>query len=89
MTQWLILIAAAAMGCAPAEPEGNAMPTSSPARDGDIAIREELDSARRAGTIAAYNLFIARHPDHPLAEIARREREQIERQAPPHEARRR
>jgi hypothetical protein len=43
-------------------------------RDGDVAIREELDAARRAGTIAAYDLFLARHPDHPLAETARRER---------------
>lgn len=43
-------------------------------RDGDAAVREELDSARREGTIAAYDLFIARHGDHPLAEAARRER---------------
>lgn len=43
-------------------------------RDGNIAVQEELDAARKAGTIAAYDLFIARHPDHPLAEIARRER---------------
>lgn len=45
-----------------------------PARDGNIAIREELDAARRAGTLAAWDLFIRRHPDHPLAEVARRER---------------
>jgi hypothetical protein len=43
-------------------------------RDGDIAVQEELDAARKAGTIAAYDLFLARHPDHPLAEVARRER---------------
>ena len=43
-------------------------------RDGDIAIREELDAARRAGTLAAYDLFLARHPGHALAEVARRER---------------
>ena len=43
-------------------------------RDGDVAIREELEAARRAGTLAAYDLFIRRHRDHPLAEIARRER---------------
>ena len=45
-----------------------------PARDGDIAIREELEAARKARTLAAYDLFIARHPAHPLAETARRER---------------
>ena len=43
-------------------------------RDGNVAIREELDAARRARTLAAYDLFLARHPDHPLAETARRER---------------
>jgi len=53
--------------------------TLRPARDGDVAVREELDAARRAGTAAAYDLFIARHPDHPLAAAARREREQLPR----------
>lgn len=43
-------------------------------RDGNVAIREELDAARGARTLAAYDLFLARHPHHPLAEIARRER---------------
>ena len=43
-------------------------------RDGNVAVQEELDAARKAGTIAAYDLFIARYPDHPLAEVARRER---------------
>ena len=43
------------------------------ARDGNIAIREELDAARRAGTRAAYDLFLQRHSGHPLAEEARRE----------------
>ena len=45
-----------------------------PHRDGNVAIAEELDAARRAGTIAAYDLFLARHSDHKLARIARRER---------------
>lgn len=48
-----------------------------PARNGDIAVREELDEARRAGTLAAYDLFLARHPEHRLAEVARRERTEI------------
>ena len=47
------------------------------ARDGNIAIRQELDSAREAGTLEAYDQFIARHPGHPLAEIARRERAEL------------
>ena len=42
-------------------------------RNPDIAVQEELDAARRAGTRAAYDLFIARHPGHPLAATARRE----------------
>lgn len=41
--------------------------------DPDIVVRGELDAARRAGTRAAYDLFIGRHPDHPLADVARRE----------------
>ncbi len=45
----------------------------------DIAVRSELNAARRAGTVAAYDLFIARHPDHPLAKIAREEREALQR----------
>ncbi|HEX2555471.1 MAG TPA: hypothetical protein VHL98_17370 [Microvirga sp.] len=44
------------------------------ARDGDFAVREEFEAARRAGTREAYDLFIARHPDHPLARTAREER---------------
>lgn len=53
---------------------------AAPARPGDIAIREEFDAARSAGTIAAYDLFIARHPDHALAEEARRERARLARE---------
>ena len=49
-----------------------------PARDGNIAIREELDAARRAGTVAAYDLFIARHPGHPLEPVAREERARLQ-----------
>lgn len=47
------------------------------ARDGNIAIAQELCAAREAGTVEAYDLFIARHPDHPLAEVARAERERL------------
>jgi hypothetical protein len=48
-----------------------------PARDPDIAVQEELDAARRAGTVAAYDLFLARQGDHPLAQVARRERARL------------
>lgn len=47
------------------------------ARDGDIAILQELDAARAAATLAAYDLFISRHPKHPLAKIAREERQRL------------
>jgi hypothetical protein len=50
---------------------------AAPARDGNIAIREELDAARKVGTVEAYDLFLARHPGHPLAETARLEREKL------------
>jgi hypothetical protein len=52
-----------------------------PARDGNIAIQEELDSARKARTVAAYDLFIARHPGHPLEPVAREERARLQRSA--------
>jgi hypothetical protein len=83
MTHWLVVIAAAAAACAPATaPEGNSMPTSIPPRDGNIAIQEELDAARRAATLEAYDLFIARHPGHPLVRTARRERQLLTRRQP-------
>lgn len=46
-------------------------------RDGNIAVQEELDAARRAGTVEAFDLFLARHGNHPLAAPARRERARI------------
>jgi hypothetical protein len=46
-------------------------------RDGDVAIRQELEAARRAGTLEAYDLFLQRHADHPLAAIAHRERDEL------------
>ena len=46
-------------------------------RDGDVAIREELEAARRARTVEAYDLFLQRHSNHPLAAIAHRERDEL------------
>ena len=45
-----------------------------PPRDPDVAVQEELAAARRAGTVAAYDLFLSRQGNHPLAAVARRER---------------
>lgn len=42
-----------------------------PPRPGGIAIREEFDAALAAGTADAYLAFLARHPDHPLADTLR------------------
>ena len=54
-----------------------------PARDGNVAIAQELEAARRAGTLAAYDLFIARHPGHPLAVVATEERRHLAERQPP------
>jgi hypothetical protein len=67
-----ILFAAALLGL-------STMPSDAvpPARDGNIAIREELCAARAKGKVEAYDLFIARHAGHPLARQARAERRQL------------
>ena len=39
-------------------------------RDGSIVIREEFDQAVQENTAEALRIFIARHPGHPLAELA-------------------
>jgi hypothetical protein len=62
------------MGCQ----ESGASAPIAKARPGDVAIHEELVAARAAGTAEAYRLFIRRHPQHPLAEIARAELAKIE-----------
>jgi hypothetical protein len=41
------------------------------ARDPQLAVQEEYQLARQRGTAQALELFIARHPDSPLAEKAR------------------
>lgn len=45
--------------------------TTPPARDPKLAIEEEYRLARQQGTAQALELFIARHPDDPMAEKAR------------------
>ena len=45
--------------------------TTPPARDPRIAVEEEYGIALQRGTAVALEMFIARHPDDPLAEKAR------------------
>jgi hypothetical protein len=70
----LALIGAAGAGAGDVKPPPGRSTDLPRPRDPDAEPRGELDAARRAGTIEAYDLFIARHPESPLAEIARRER---------------
>ena len=79
--RWMRIFPLIALGAAAAAAACDGQPVSTsksggiaPARDGNIAIQEELDAARKAGTLEAYDLFIARHPGHRLVETARRER---------------
>ena len=70
----LALAGSGAPGAAAVKEQRPARSTDQPRpRDGNVAIQEELDAARRAGTREAYELFLRRHPGHPLADIARRE----------------
>lgn len=46
-------------------------PSMPMARDPSAAVAEEYDAARRQGTREAFELFIARHGDDPVAEKAR------------------
>jgi hypothetical protein len=71
------VILAAALAIA-AGPRMNAAATEiAPARSGEVAVRQEFEAARGAGTRQAYTQFIARHPDHALAQVARRERARL------------
>ncbi|OPY97894.1 hypothetical protein A5906_33515 [Bradyrhizobium sacchari] len=54
-------------------------PSMPMARDPSAAVAEEFEAARRAGTREAFELFIARHGDDPLAEQARAELKRLSR----------
>lgn len=54
-------------------------PSMPMARDPSVAVAEEYESARRKGTREAFELFIARHGDDPLAEQARAELKRLPR----------
>ncbi len=62
---------------------GNAKAGRAPAmpmaRDPSAAVAEEFEAARRTGTRQAFELFIARHGDDPLAEQARAELKRLSR----------
>ncbi|MET4347020.1 hypothetical protein ABIC08_007763 [Bradyrhizobium sp. RT9b] len=49
------------------------------ARDPSAAVAGEYEAARRKGTREAFELFIARHGDDPLAEQARAELKRLSR----------
>ena len=63
------------VGKANADDSGKALraPSVPPARDPSAAVAEEYELARQKGTSEAFELFIARHGDDPLAEKARAE----------------
>ncbi|MCK1313399.1 hypothetical protein [Bradyrhizobium sp. 23] len=64
------------IGKANADDDGKAVaraPSVPAARDPSAAVAEEYEAARRKGTREAFELFIARHGDSPLAERARGE----------------
>ncbi|MEA3041668.1 MAG: hypothetical protein QOC65_1157 [Sphingomonadales bacterium] len=85
LTGRVLLLAVAALAAeAAAEMPPPARDSVPPARDGDVAIGQELAAARRANTLAAYDLFIARHPQHPLTVAAREERRRLARRLRQH-----
>ncbi len=71
-------LSVAAGGACAGPPREPAMSPPRPAaaplnQGGDITIRQEYEAARRARSVAALELFIARHPTHPLVPAARQE----------------
>jgi hypothetical protein len=54
-----------------AKPNTATANTMPPARDPKLAVEEEYQMARRLNTVQSLELFIARHPDDPLAARAR------------------
>jgi hypothetical protein len=54
-----------------AKPDSAPAKAMPPARDPKLAVEEEYQMARRQNSVQALELFIARHPDDPLAARAR------------------
>lgn len=69
------------VGKANADESGKAAraPSVPVARDPSVAVAEEYEFARLKGTAEAFELFIARHGDDPLAEKARAELKRLSR----------
>jgi hypothetical protein len=59
--------------------KGLRAPSVPPARAPSAAVAEEYELARQKGTPEAFELFIARHGDDPLAEKARAELKRLSR----------
>lgn len=53
-----------------------------PPSDPEKAVRLEFEEMERRGTPQAYELFVERHPDHPLAAEARRRLEALHGEKP-------
>lgn len=69
------------VGKANADDGGKARaPSVPPARSPSAAVAEEYEIARQNGTAEAFELFIARHGDDPLAEKARAELKRLSQQ---------
>lgn len=73
----LAALALANCGTQPVQPQAERTPEMQKARDPEIAVREEFEMAEKAGTVKAYDLFIARHPAHPLAKVAAERRAEL------------
>jgi hypothetical protein len=54
------------------------MTAGNTARPGIFAVREEYDAALKANTIAAWELFIARHPQSPWTADAKARLKQLQ-----------
>jgi hypothetical protein len=76
LTATLIAAGGSAMAQQNNGPPGSGGTMPSP-RPGHFAELEELEAARRSGTVAAYDLFLARHPKSRYAEQARAERARL------------
>jgi hypothetical protein len=78
---WLILgMACGAMpnpGSADEPPQAQGKVAMDTAPDPEKAMLAEYKRTKERGTVEAYELFIERHPDHPLADDARRRLKQL------------
>ncbi len=50
---------------------------AAPRRDPGLAVLQEYEAAKKKNTLAAWDLFLARHPNSPYAALARAARDRI------------